>query len=146
MTKHGGCKTKLWGVWYSMNNRCTNPKNSHYEYYGGKGISVCEEWKDFAIFRSWALGNGYKEGLSIDRIDNSKNYSPENCRWADAITQANNKSNNVTIPFRGKMMTPHQIEDITGINRRLITARLRSGWSVEDACTTPSCRSNRKRI
>ena len=77
-----------------MKDRCYRPGNNRYQYYGGRGIDVCEEWKnDFTAFYDWAMANGYKENLSIDRIDNDKGYSPQNCRWADAITQNKNRRN-----------------------------------------------------
>ena len=95
-TKHGASPhrgyTKLYNTWLRMKGRCCNPKNDRYQYYGARGISVCEEWKnDFAVFREWALSNGYKEGLSIDRINVNGNYCPENCRWITMAEQQRNK-------------------------------------------------------
>lgn len=81
-TKHHGKGTLLYRIWSGMKSRCYNPKIDCWKRYGGRGISMCEEWKnDFAIFRSWALANGYKPGLSIDRKENDGNYTPENCQW-----------------------------------------------------------------
>ena len=89
---HGMAKTKIYKVWDSMRQRCTNPKSSHYAGYGAMGITVCDEWlKDFVPFYSWALENGFKEGLSIDRIDNSKGYNPDNCRWTTPLVQSRNQ-------------------------------------------------------
>lgn len=80
--KHGWAKTRLYRIWSDMKARCLNPNEKSYKWYGGKGISVCEEWlSDFTEFRDWALDNGYNDKLSIDRIDSSENYCPENCRW-----------------------------------------------------------------
>lgn len=95
-TKHGATHhrgtTKLYNIWLRMKDRCRNPNSSNYKYYGGRGISVCEEWRhDFAAFRDWALANGYQEGLSIDRIDVNGNYCPENCRWITMAEQQRNK-------------------------------------------------------
>lgn len=84
---HGGRYTKLYRVHRGMVERCSNPKHISYQYYGAKGIEVCEEWKDFPTFRTWALNNGYRDGLSIDRAITSLNYVPENCSW---ITRSEN--------------------------------------------------------
>lgn len=96
-TKHGathrGTKNeKLYNVWLRMKSRCNNPKVDNYKYYGGRGITVCEEWQhDYTAFRNWALSNGYQEGLSIDRINVNGNYEPNNCRWISMAEQQKNK-------------------------------------------------------
>lgn len=92
--KHGLRKHKLYGVWRSMKERCTLKTHVAYKDYGGRGITVCEEWKnDFKKFYDWSIQNGYKEGLTIDRIDNDKGYYPENCRWVTMKVQNTNKRN-----------------------------------------------------
>jgi len=83
---------RVYGTWYLMNKRCTNPKADNYERYGGKGVYVVGEWKDnFESFLEWSLNNGYAEKLTIDRIDSKKPYSPDNCRWVDYYIQNQNK-------------------------------------------------------
>lgn len=93
-TKHGGCKTdrKLYYVWKMMKERCFSNRNKKYDDYGGRGIRVCNEWlHDFAAFRDWALSHGYRDGLTIDRINNDGNYEPSNCRWITRAEQNRNR-------------------------------------------------------
>ena len=89
---HNGTKTRLYRIWCGMKNRCYNKKVKSYDKYGGSGITVCAEWlHDFGAFQEWALSHGYADNLSIDRIDNEKGYSSDNCRWATAVEQNNNR-------------------------------------------------------
>lgn len=106
MTVHGESETPLYAIWCSMKRRCYNKRDSSYKNYGGRGITVCEEWKnDFIIFRDWCIQNNYKNGLSIDRKNNNKGYSPNNCRWVTTdiqnVNQRTRKDNTSGIPGVG---------------------------------------------
>lgn len=90
-TTHGGSKTRLYRIWQAVKDRTGNPRASRYDYYGGRGISLCPEWNEFRVFREWALTNGYSDELSIDRRDNNGNYQPDNCRWVNQEVQVRNR-------------------------------------------------------
>ena len=89
--RHGGTKTRLYYVWWTMLQRCRNPKVEKFRDYGARGIFVCDEWNTFDAFQEWALANGYQQGLSIDRVDNDGPYDPSNCRWATRSQQMRNR-------------------------------------------------------
>lgn len=132
--RHGKSNTRLYGIWHGMKDRCYNSNNPRYSHYGGKGVAVCDEWKnDFQAFYDWAMANGYSDDLSIDRIDVNGNYEPSNCRWADKKTQANNTSKNHIVTAFGETKTLAQWAETTGINAITINTRLRNGWSPEEA-------------
>lgn len=112
------CKEALYITYGNMKARCNNPNLPNYYNYGGRGISVCEEWQNsYASFRSWALNNGYAEGLTLDRIDNNGNYEPLNCRWVDMQVQANNTRVNKRITYNGETHTLSEWSRITGMTR-----------------------------
>lgn len=137
-TKHGMHKSRLYNIYHKMISRCYTVENKDYKRYGGKGITVCEEWwESFENFQIWAMNNGYSEKLTIDRIDNLKGYTPDNCRWATHKTQQNNRTNNHRLTYDGKTHTLSEWEDITGINQDALYARLKLGWGVEKTLTTP---------
>lgn len=132
MSTHGESKTKLYGVWLAMRRRCYLKSTSDYKNYGGRGIHVCDEWKDsFEAFRSWSLSHGYKDGLTIDRRENDKSYSPDNCRWINRVAQGNNKRNNLWIMINGEKYTSAQWSRMVGISRGTIESRIKRGWSGE---------------
>lgn len=90
--KHGERHSRLYRVWSAMKTRCYNPNSRDYQYYGGRGIAICAEWlSDFATFQNWAMSHGYRDDLSIDRINVNGNYCPDNCRWATATEQRHNR-------------------------------------------------------
>lgn len=132
--KHGLSHTRVHSIWRSIKDRCYNPKNYDYKHYGGRGITVCEEWKsDFLSFYNWALSNGYEEGLTIDRIDVNGEYSPENCQWVSIVEQSNNRRNNKVVTFRGESLTIAQWSKKTGVKYGDIQNRLNYGYSFEEA-------------
>lgn len=142
-TTHGKTKERLHGVWTRMKDRCNNPKSDRWEWYGARGISVCEEWKNsYEAFREWALSNGYQGGLTIDRVDVNGNYCPDNCRWITIKDQQNNRRNNHRITVGEETHTIAEWSKITGIRQGTIYARIASGWSAEDAITTPERKSS----
>ena len=102
------------------------------------GVDICEEWEnDYLSFREWALKNGYSDELTIDRIDNSKGYSPNNCRWVSIKEQANNRTNNTIIEYEGKKYTISQFADFIKLPYGTVRQRIKSGWSIEDVAKTP---------
>lgn len=134
-TRHGMTGKRLYRIWQGMKNRCGNENTIYYDRYGGRGISVCDEWeKSFEAFMEWSTKNGYKDDLSIDRIDNNKGYSPENCRWATKEEQANNCVSNVVLRHNGEEHTIAEWSKIRGINYQTLHSRIVTlGWSVEKA-------------
>ena len=121
---HGKSNTRLYIAWQHMKQRCCNPKNDRYKYYGGRGISICEDWMQFEPFEQWALSNGYEDELTIDRIDVNGDYCPENCRWVTWETQQNNKRNNNIIEAFGEKRTLAEWSKISGVNRTTIQKRI----------------------
>lgn len=137
-TTHGMSKTHLYGVWGTMKSRCYNPNSQRYSLYGGRGITVCEEWRnDFTAFVYWAMTNGYQEGMTLERKDNNGNYEPSNCCWTNQKAQCNNRRNNAVYTCNGKTLTLAQWAEETGINYGTLWSRLhRDGWSIERAVST----------
>lgn len=132
-----------------MIDRCHNPRCSSYQRYGGRGITVCDEWRfDFHAFCKWAREHGYdpnhdKYECTIDRIDNSKGYSPDNCRWVDRKTQQRNRRTNRNIEFGDKTMTLVEWAELIDMRPGTLLKRLNSGWSAKDALMKPLAENKR---
>lgn len=125
-------------VYYDMMKRCYDKKDKGYDRYGAKGITVCDEWKeDCRNFYAWAKDNGYEKGLTIDRIDNTKGYSPDNCRWTTYKVQSVNRECTRWIEFNGERRTLKDWAKVTGISYQVLADRIyRYGWTIERALTT----------
>lgn len=132
------CGTRIHNIYKNMKTRCYLKTKGDYKYYGGRGISVCDEWKEsFIAFAEWAIASGYEDGLTLDREDNSGNYSPDNCRWVTRQRQSNNMSSNHVITFNGKSLSIADWAREIGIKPDTIFNRIRDDWSEEDALTIP---------
>lgn len=130
--------SRLYRCWRGMIIRCTDSRDKYFKDYGGRGITVCKEWKDFDNFAEWALTNGYNNSLTIDRIDVNGNYEPINCRWATAKEQANNTRKTKYFEHNGKQKTLSQLADEYSINYKLLYERVViEHWDLERALTTP---------
>ena len=140
---HGQSKTRLFKVWSSMKSRCYFQNSPFFAIYGGRGIVVCEEWRNsFEVFRDWALANGYDENApfgkcTIERIDVNKNYCPENCKWVTMKEQDNNKRNTKFLTLNGRTQSAAMWADEYGIKRTTLYERLKRGWSDAEAITRP---------
>lgn len=139
MSTHRESKTRLYRVWAGIKTRCYNSKSDNYKYYGAKGITMCDEWMDsFEAFKKWSVANGYDENAgiqmcTIDRIDNSKPYSPENCRWVDHVEQCNNQSKNKLFEYDGQIRTMAEWARFFDIKYTTLRARIRRGYTFEEA-------------
>lgn len=135
MTKHGQHNTDLYRRWQAMKTRTTNPNHDFYDRYGGRGITVCERWKDFANFQA-DMGPTFDKELLLERIDNDGPYSPANCRWATRQEQARNTRRTVFVEFRGHKRSLPDWCELLGLNYNTAKRRLLDGWSAERALTT----------
>lgn len=138
MKTHLQSKTRLYKIWAGIKKRCLNKNAQNYYLYGGRKITLCQEWMVFSNFWEWAKINNYKDSLQIDRIDNSGNYEPNNCRWVNIEKNANNKRNNLVLEYKGKKQTLSEILKDNGLLHKysVIHARItRFGWNINDALT-----------
>lgn len=129
---HGKSKTRLHSIWRGMKQRCNNPNREAYKDYGGRGIAICDEWKDnFEAFYEWAMANGYSDDLEIDRRDNDGDYEPSNCQWVTRGIQANNRRTSAKLTLNGETHTIAEWTRITGLSKATIEGRLKRGWTIE---------------
>ena len=140
---HGMSETRLFYIWKTMKVRCNCKTNKNYKYYGGRGITICQEWlEDFMNFYNWSIANGYNENapknaITLDRIDNNKGYCPENCRWTSQKVQANNNRHNHPITYNGETKNIGEWAEVFNLTRHIILNRLRKGWSLDKTFMTP---------
>lgn len=151
MVKHGGTikgqEERLYTILKGMKRRCHNAKDRKYHLYGGRGIAVCDEWlgeDGYVNFRAWAMANGYRDDLTIDRIDVNGNYSPWNCRWITLQEQNLNRRNTRYVTYRGEKRTLKSVADECGIYEEALASRLNLGWTIEKAVSTPIRRITEK--
>lgn len=137
---HGMSDTRIYHIWVQMKARCYNAGVQGYNHYGGRGIKVCDEWKGangFWNFYNWANKNGYKENLSIDRIDVDGDYCPQNCRWVTYKEQAMNRHNNIIITYKQTTMSLAEWAERLNVSYFVLYNRLSKGWSIEKTLETP---------
>lgn len=133
---HGMTKTKTFKSWESMKQRCNNPNSPDYHRYGGRGVHVCSRWND--SFENFHADMGVRpEGKTLDRIDNSKGYEPNNCRWATATEQQENRRSNPTVTYQGKTITVVSLAKEIGIPAKILIWRLNNCWDIDRAVSTP---------
>jgi hypothetical protein len=133
-TKHGLSNSRVYHIWDSMIARCYRANSAGYKNYGGRGIKVCKRWHEFKNFYA---DMGEPNGLTLDRINTNKNYSKSNCRWASYEEQANNRTNNIVLEFRGKRKTLCEWARELGVSTRKLYNRYYANWTIERTLTTP---------
>ena len=145
-TTHGLSKARIRNIWNHIKQRCTNPHDTAFKYYGGKGITICDEWlNDFMSFYEWSMANGYTDELTIDRIDTNKGYNPSNCRWVSRMVQQNNRNAAHLFTVNGKTGSIAELCRIYNQNHETVRNRvLKKGWDIETALTTPPLKRNGK--
>ena len=129
-------KRRLHEIWRHMLYRCENSVHQAYKDYGGRGISVCDEWHSFKVFYEWAITSGYKSNLTLDRKLVNGNYEPGNCKWSTWEEQGNNRRTNVHITLNGVTKTEAEWAKYIGISRQCLYQRLKNGWPIERALKT----------
>ena len=133
---HGYFGHPLYKVWQSMKERCYNQNHQAFKRYGGRGILMCDDWKNVVVFIKWALNNGWKEGLEIDRVDNNKGYYPENCRCVTRKVNSRNRNCVIKLICDGIEKTLPEWAELYNNRQSILRSRLRQGWSAERAIKT----------
>lgn len=136
LPRHNMSSFSEYNIWAKMLQRCHNPQDDSYAYYGGRGINVIERWHTFVNFYD-DMGDRPSIHHSIDRIDNNRGYDPRNCRWATNKEQGNNRRSSKTLTYKGSAKTYQQWAETLGFGKHVISSRVRKGWSVEQVLTTP---------
>lgn len=147
--KHNMSNTRIYNTWHNMIERCYNKKCNEFKNYGGRGIKVYKYWQTknngFENFYNWAIKNNYNDNLTIDRINNNGNYTPKNCRWVTMKEQANNRSNNLYIEYKGNKKTLKEWSNELGISYNCLRHRLYRNWTIEKALTEPENKQYNKK-
>lgn len=131
--KHGNCNTRIYKIWAGIKSRCYNSNEANYKNYGGRGIIVCDEWRNnFQAFYNWAILNGYDDNLSIERIDVNGNYCPENCKWATIKEQNSNTRRNILITYNGETKTLKEWSSCLKLNYSTVYSRYKKGNTIEE--------------
>lgn len=126
---------RLYNIWCGIKKRCFNPKEPCYPHYGGRGITICDEWlHDFDAFQQWSLANGYSDSLTIDRIDTNSNYSPDNCRWITHAEQQRNRTNNIRVEHNGESKTIAEWSRELGLSDKCLYKRYNSAVKHKGFC------------
>lgn len=137
-SKHGMTGTRLYEIWAGIKRRCYNKNYKRYKDYGQRGIKMCDEWKDdFMEFYKWAIDNGYNDTLTIDRVNNDKNYEPNNCKWSTPKQQVRNRRNTKCITYNQETKPLAEWCEIYQINYNVVYNRIYNcGWSIKKALTS----------
>ncbi len=140
----GTRQNRLYTIWRHMKERCYRTMDKRFKNYGGRGISVCDEWHDFLNFKKWAECNGYEDNLTIERLDVNGDYCPQNCTWIPLKKQASNKTTNHVIEYNGETHTLADWARITGIGQGTLWNRVNYGWPAEKILTTQPTKGGAK--
>lgn len=142
---HGKSHTRLYKIYINMIQRCEKEYSTIYEYYGGRGIKVCDEWKeDFENFYNWSIAHGYNSKLTIDRIDPNGNYEPLNCRWVNMKEQNYNRRSSHIFKIDGVNYGIRELSQKIDLSEKIIQSRLDSGWTLEEIINTPKGQRRKK--